>query len=265
MAELGFHLVFRTHEARVIAVDAAAQRIVAGTAHRLGEAFGVYAFRAAGDHLHVGAFCDRKAAGRFAKALGSSLTQTLGLRSAFAPTYLEPMLDQDHVERVFGYIHRNAEKHEVGNDPTHEASSIQALLGLRMAPNAFLLRIRTKLPGVNRRLLLSILGIDELEPCVRVELLADAAAGAVGLARLDESDLASMARAAAVRLALPTVTLPGIAEALGLSERSVRRLRSAPPNPQLERMIALRMGHRTALGDRARLDLPLTKRAAGGR
>ncbi|MES2643651.1 MAG: hypothetical protein V4850_29465 [Myxococcota bacterium] len=258
MPPLGFHLVFRAVDSRVLASDPAAQRALAVTTHRVGEGFGLYAFRAAGDHFHVTALCDRAAAGRFAQALGSALTQALDLPSGFAPTFLKPMEHQGHVEEAFAYVHRNAEKHGVGNDPLHEGSSLPGLLGLRLVPPGFIPRVRRLLPRVHRAQLLGLLGVVELEPCVRVDLLADAAAGAVGLAALDRGALSTRGRAAAVRLALPTVPITAIAEALDLTERSIRRLRveRAEPEPELDRMIALRMGHRSGLGDRARLDLP---------
>ena len=256
MRPLGFHLVFRANDSRVVAPDKAAQRALATTTHRIGEAFGLYAFRAAGDHFHVAALCDRARAGQLAQALGSALTQVLDLPAGFAPTYLKPMLDQAHVEEVFSYVHRNAEKHGVGNDPTHEASSLPSLLGLRIVPQGYIPRVRSLLPRVHRGQLLGLLGVTALEPCVRVDLLADAAAGAVGLPALDRTAPSNRARAAAVRLAVPTVPIAAIADALHLAERTIRSLRATDPVPDLERMITLRMGHHDALGDRARLDLP---------
>jgi hypothetical protein len=263
MQPLGFHLVFRARDSRVIAPDIAAQRTLAVTTHRIGERFGVYAFRAAGDHLHVAALCTREDAGHLAQALASALTQALDIACGFAATFLRPMLHQGHVEENFRYIHRNAEKHGVANDPTHEASSLQALLGLRVAPAGFLPRVRAALPRVHRGQLLALLGVDALEPCVRVDLLADAAAGALGRAALDTSGESNRARAAAVRLAGPIVPPAALAATLGVCDRSVRRWRSAPADPALERIIALRIGHRTALGDRARLDLPPPAARAG--
>ncbi len=262
MRPLGFHLVFRAVDSRVIAPDTAAQRTLAVTTHRVGEAFGLYAFRAAGDHFHVAAQCDRPSAGRLAQALGSALTQALDLSSGFGPTFLKPMTNQAHVEETFAYVHRNAEKHGVGNDPMHEASSLPGLLGLRLVPPGFIPRVRSLLPRVHRGQLLGLLGVDALEPCVRIELLADAAAGAVGLPTLDGTLLSTRARASAVRLALPTVPISALADALDLTERSVRRLRTWNQEPDLDRMVGLRMGHRAALGDRARTDLPPKARVA---
>lgn len=257
MPPLGFHLIFRANDSRVIAPDRAAQRALALTMHRIGERYGLYAFRASGDHLHTSNVCGRAEAGAFAQAVASALTQALAITVGFAETYLKPLADQRHLEENFNYIHRNAEKHGVGNDPTHEASSIQALLGLRIAPPAYIPRVRTLVPRLNRAQLLKLLGVTALEPCVRLDLLSDAAAGAIGLAALDDTEPARRARAAAVRIALPTIPPAAIADALQLSERSIRRIRQAPADPPLERMVALRMGHHSALGDRARLDLPL--------
>ncbi|MDP2308775.1 MAG: hypothetical protein Q8P18_22325 [Pseudomonadota bacterium] len=199
---------------------------------------------------------------RVAQAVASALTQALRIPVGFATTFVKPMLDQSHVEDAFTYVHRNAEKHGVGNDPTHEASSLQALLGLRVAPPGFIPRVRALLPRVHRGQLLKLLGVADLLPAVRVDLLADAAAGAVGLVRLDDTTAGRRARQAAVRLALPTGPLDAVADALGLSERSMRRYRSSESGPTLERIILLRMGHRAALGDRARVDLPPAARGA---
>jgi len=266
MQPLGFHLVFRARDSRVVAPTPAAQRVLAATTHRVGERFGLYAFRAAGDHFHLAALCDRQDAGRLAQALGSALTQALDLPAGFSPAFLQPMLRQGHVEETFRYVHRNADKHGVANDPLHEASSLPSLLGLRLAPPGFITRVRSLLPRVHRGQLLALLGVDALEPCVRVDLLADAAAGAVGLPALDRSAAATRARTAAIRVANPTVPLPALAAALGLTASTVRRARApahAPADIALERMIALRMGHRSALGDRARVDLPPPAARAG--
>ncbi|MES2642821.1 MAG: hypothetical protein V4850_25280 [Myxococcota bacterium] len=256
MLPRGFHLVFRARDSRVLAPDTAAQRILAVTTHRIGERYGLYAFRASGDHLHTANLCDRAEAGHFAQCVSSALTQALSISGGFAPTFVKPMADQFHLEEVFRYVHRNAEKHGVANDPTHEASSIQALLGLRLAPPGFIPRVRALVPRAHRGQLLAMLGVGELVPAMHLDLLADAAAGAVGLAKLDDSTPARRARHAAIRLALPTTPLAAVADALALSERSLRRYRAAEADPALENIIALRMGHRAALGDRARIDLP---------
>lgn len=256
----GYHLVFRAVDSRVIAPDVASQRCLAEVIHAVGEPRGLLAFRASGDHLHVEAVCDRATAGRLGQAVASGLTQRLGL-PGFAPVYVEPLADQRHLENVFFYVLRNTEKHGVGNDPTHEASSIGALLGLRLAPEGFLTRVRRHVPRLDRDALLDILGIATLVPAFRLDVLADAAAGALGLPDLDTSARAARARSAAVRVAAPHARAAAVAGALGIAPRTERRYRSAPPDLALERAIALRTGLLLALGDRAQLDRPLIAEA----
>ena len=252
MPIIGYHIVFQTPSKRIIAPDVAAQRRLCGVVHQLGERRGVVAFRAAGDHLHVETLGDRDSAGVLAQATGSALTQALGL-PGFNPAYFEPINDNDHLERAFFYILRNAEKHGVTNDPKHEASSIQALLGLRRAPTTFLPRVRAAFPTLSRESLVKVLGLAELKPTFLLEDLADAAAASVGLATLDRSHLAFEARASACRVANGKAPTGAVAHALGVSERTVRRFRSEPPDVLLERAIAHRMGMTLALGDTARL------------
>jgi hypothetical protein len=259
MDELGYHLNFRAEDSRVLAPDVAAQRRVAEVLHAVGEGYGLLAFRAAGDHLHVAAACDRTEAGKLARSVAGQLTQRLAL-PGFLPAHFTPCRDQRHLEEVFFYVLRNAEKHGVSNDPTHEASSVGALLGMRVAPGPFLARVRRAVPALDRDLLLAIVGVRALDPLVSLPLLADAAAGAVGAVALDQSRLATAARIAAVHLGLRTASPAAVAEALDMSERSIRRHREADADAFLLRAIGLRMGLRVALGDRARVDLPVPTR-----
>ena len=259
MEPLAYHLVFRTVDGRVIAPGGAAQRTIASACHDIGERSGVVAFRASGDHLHLQAVCDRAEAGALARRVAGSLTRRLTLRG-FAPAHLTPCRHQGHVEETFFYILRNTDKHGVTNDPLHEASSIGALLGMRLVAGSFLARVRRTVPTVDRATLLAVLGVRALEESVRLDALAHAAAGAVGLPVLDRSAAATAARAAAARVALRSAAEVAVAEALGISARSLRRYRSEEATPALERAIGLRMGLHVALGDRARLDTPISAR-----
>ncbi|MFZ5480738.1 MAG: hypothetical protein ACOZNI_28515 [Myxococcota bacterium] len=248
---IGWHLTFRARDSRILAPDSRAQRMLAETVHRIGARFQLFGFRASDDHLHTVNACTRAEASAFAQALGSSLAQSFEISAGFFPCHFEAMWKQSHVDRTFSYVLGNEKKHRVDLDPLHDASSIQELLGLRLGPEGFIQRVRSKVRRVSRELLLGLLEVAGLEPAVRGEWLADAAAGAVGLAALDASDRAARARAAAVRVAAAELRPAVIADALSLSERSVRRLRAGSPDPDLERAIALRMGHRLSLGERA--------------
>lgn len=255
MEPLGHHLVFRARNSRILAPDVGTQRQLTRTLLSIGESFELLAFRAAGDHLHVELLADRARSGRFAQAAGSALTQVLD-GPGFGPVWFEPMFDQRHVERTFAYIHANTTKHGVANDPLHEASSIGALLGLVPDAGGITTRVRRHLPRTTREHLLAALAIEDIQPTVRLDILTDAAAGAVLLPTLDESAPGYRARSAAARCALTQFTPAAVAQTLGCTERAVRRMRSRPADAALERAIQLRIGLRTALGARGDPDSP---------
>jgi len=247
---LAYHLTFRAVDGRNLTPTSAACRALASLALTHGERHGLLAFRASGDHLHVLAADNRAGAGLLARTLAGALTRRLGL-PGFEPARLRPVEDRRHLENAFFYILRNADKHHADHDPVQDASSLGALLDLRVAPPAHRARVRAHLPTLTREALLPILGVAALQEAVTVDALADAAAGAVGREALDGSAEARQARAAACRVGATVLSRDAVAQALGVHERTVRRALRTPGGSALERMIRLRMGHRAALGERA--------------
>lgn len=258
MPALGYHVVFRLRDSRAIAPTVAARRRLARVVFAIGERSKLLAFRASWDHLHAQVACGRAEAGAFAQAVGSALKQVLDVPEGFSPARLTPIEDGRHLSRTFAYVLRNAEKHGLVDDPLHEASSLPDLLGLRVVGTDAIPRVRSLLPATSRPQLLDALGVPELESAFVADWLVDAAAGAMALPDLSgASDDACRARRAAARVGSGLVAPSVLADVLGVTSRTLRRLCASAPDPVLERAIPLRMGLRAAFGTRAIATAPI--------
>lgn len=252
---LAYHLAFRAWDGAPIAREPGARRVLARTVTRIGDAYGLLAFRSAGDHVHVLLATDHP--GRAAQAIASGLAQRLQVVGGFSGAWQEPVREQRHLESAFRYVLRNSTKHATRGDAMHEASAVQELLGLRLGGTGLVRRVRSMLPGIDRAVLLQALEVASLDEHVEGAWLADAAAGAVGAVSLDQAGReVTRARAAAARVAGDLAAAEAGA-LLGWSERSVYRARAAAGTPSLEKAIRLRMGLRKALGVRWELDTPI--------
>lgn len=102
---------------------------------------------------------------------------------------------------------------------------------------------RRRLPRVHEDDLLELVGGPRLhEAPLDLELLADAAAAAVGLGALDGLDPATiLARRAAVHLAMRTVPLREIAHLLGVPRRRVQRDAASPTVRSIARAVELQL------------------------
>jgi hypothetical protein len=248
---LGWHLTFRLKDSRVIAPETAARRRVARSFLEIGERFGLLAFRVVLDHAHGEFLCDREQAGQAAQAIGASITLALGLPAGFNVTYLTPIRDQRHLDATFAYILGNDRKHGTTADPLHDASVVPDLVGLRALGTGVRDRVAAHLPGRLEEAR-EALGVASLAPRFSPGHLADAAAAAVGLATLKgRSEAAVLARAAAVQVAGERLRTEVLAGLLGCDPSTVRKLRDRPVDRELVTAVALGMGLRLALGERA--------------
>ena len=234
MTALAHHLMLKLRDKRVIAPTRAARRRLARSVLDRADEFHVVAFRAADNHIHLLALCDRPAAGELARRVELSLRQP----SPFLPAHIKGVGDQDYLYSCFRYILDQERHHEIELDPLHEASALPDLLGLRSVAPAIVGRVRSRLPRIKRRALLRHLGEPDLERPVELwSRLPDAAAAALALPSLEGRSARQVeARAAAVHAAQelgPTA----IARALGCSRMTVHRLRLRTARPDLVRAV----------------------------
>ena len=241
-APIAYHLTARLTDNRVIAATPAERRELARVVYEQGEARGLVAFGAADDHLHAIAACDRMTAGDLARFLLISLRWRLQLAAEFEPCRLRPIHDQRHLDNGVRYVFRQEERHGIASDPFHDASSLADLAGLRVLGPETRARVKKLLP----RLDVGTLGLVVPAGSVAVSqhLLADATLSAAGLVHFEHNAASKVARCAAVHaLAAPS---PIVAALLGVTDRTVRRLREARPDQELLRAIKRQLAIRSA-------------------
>lgn len=263
---IGYHVVMRLEDSRIICTSASARREMSRVFYEQGELPGwLLAFRAVDTHLHALLRCTRAEAGAFARRVETSLRWRLGLEVSFDRARYKPVGDQHHLETSFPYIMRQESRHGVALDPFHDGSNLPDLIGARVllpcprhgGPGTLLGRglellgaataraVATFLPRVRRRYLLALVGIRRGPIAIELGDLADAAAAALGLAKLaGRGDARTIARLAAVHVVdAPTRQL---AEALRISTRAVQLLRATPPWQPAVRAVGLQLRMRAA-------------------
>ncbi len=249
---IGYQLVLRLQDDRVIAPHATSRRALARSVLAVGRERGLLAFGAADTHLHLLVLCDRGAAGLLARSLETALGSELELSVSFSTPAITPIHDQRHLGAAFAYVQRNARKHGIADPRTTEASSLHDLPSLRTIAPWLAERVRQALPRVRRTDLLEILAMPQLGVDGDVSGdLPDACAAVFGLADLaGRSTEAVRARATGVALATGLWTSGAIAAALGVTGRTVERLRLHPVAPAdlegLRRQFAWRAALRPA-------------------
>ena len=223
---IGYQLVLRATDDRVLCPDAARRRALARTTASVGLERGLLAFGAADTHLHVLAICDRPAAGKFAQALALALRPALRLPVGFDCTRITPIEDQHHLRSAFAYVQRNARRHGVADPDATEASSLHDLLGLRRSAPWLPDRVRRALPRVTRAVLVELMAVPEPADFQTPGAgLADAAAALFALPDLaGKGAEAVRARVAALSIVEALWTPEASAKALGITPRAARRL-----------------------------------------
>ncbi len=245
MSGLGFHLVFRLKDDRVVAPTPGDRRRLAHLFARLSRTLPILVWRVVDTHVHV--------LGRLGPAQVVELTRRLRLYFARAhpgvPLRLAsetPIRNQWHLVETFGYILRQDQHHAVLGDPYQEGSAVSDLLGLRVIGAVLAPRVREQLPRVRRDDLLPHLGLTALTEAADLAHLAEATCAAFALPDLcgNDSDVVA-ARAAAVH-AVEGAHAKDIATALGLCTRAVYRLRTRAVPEASSRAVRLQMGLRVA-------------------
>ncbi len=241
---LGHHLVFRLQDDRVFAPSRALRRRFAYVFARLAHDFPLLAWRVVDTHVHVLGLFDSAAVDEFARRLRIHLT---GLHPG-VPLLLSrriPIQNQWHLAEAFGYVLRQDEHHGVASDPHQEGSAVVDLLGMRLLGSPLAARVREHLPRVRREHLLNHLGVSSLEVGLAPEHLHEATCAAFAVPTLDpRSAVVVSARVAAVHAAHAELGTTGVADALQVAPRMVRRLLEVEAPPPAIRAVRLQMSLR---------------------
>ncbi len=249
---LGHHIIMRLEDDRVIAPDTASQRLLAKTVFRAARSFRLTVFRCADNHIHAQLAEQLARAMELARRIEIALSLVLGLDVPFQRARARPIANQWHFSSTFHYILNQERHHGTALDDFFEASNLPDLLGMRLIEPDAARHVRSLLPRVTRDELLGHLGgpaIDFAPKCL--DDVADSAAAAFALPTLaSRSRDSTRARAAAFGAARGLGSSNQLAAAIGVSERTVRRMRTDAGERTSDaaaiRAVELQMGLRSA-------------------
>ena len=258
MHELGFHLMFRLEDDRVIAPSAAKRRTLARPVYRVCEDCQLLCFGAADTHLHVEVTDPPERLGRLTQRLTESLRRSLRIPVRFARPHIKPLRDQHHLVNTFHYGLNQRNRHGVRSDPFLDASSLPELLGMRNFPTDSLRRVREFLPRLTRDDLLPHLWPPQLPdrprppadllPSVQLIDACDAAAGAFGLGSLAGSSNEALAASATLaQLAAGQLSVREQRAQLGCSKTRHWRLKKRNVTPAQAYALGLQLSLRAWL------------------
>jgi hypothetical protein len=246
---LGYHIMLRLTDDRVLAPSTAERRTLARQVFRAARPFAMTAFRAADNHVHLEVIGDERAAIEVARRTKIALVTGLGLEVAFERARLKPIFDQAHLGAVVGYMFNQEAHHGIGCDPWFDASNLLDLLEMRLI-GAHTRGVFTELlPRFDRNRLLGFFRAGPIDAApIDVCDLADAAAAAFALPALAGRSVTTVrARRAAVQAVRAHHTTAEIAAALGVEPRSVRKLATCRAEAAAVRAVELQMRLRSAL------------------
>jgi hypothetical protein len=240
---LAQHIRLRRKDNSVIAPTTCAQRIVARAVLERGETFGLLAFSAADTHVHMKSACSHAEGEEYARQVEISITKQLG-GAGFAEAKVDPIAEQWHLHNLCDYILRQDRRHGIEHlDPLRECSNLPDLLGARLLGAYTLGNLKRALPRWRRDDFLRLIGVSELEPADGpLELLREAAAAAIC-----RPELAGNARevtaglTAAAKVAEGLLPRARLATLLGVSRRTVYRLKDREADPALVHAIRLQL------------------------
>lgn len=266
---LAFHVTMRLSDDRHVAPTVEALRRASWVIDGVAARRGLLIYRVVDTHLHALVAAPRDEVGRVARAVESGLRQALAIPVPFEAARVRPVRDPRHLGNAVRYVLTQEQRHGVRLDPLHEGSNLCDLLGLRLLPGGSVCRARLMrlLPRLCSADLRRFLGV-EGDPHVTLalpELAASACAALAIPSLLGRSDLATLARHAAVHAAadVAEASAAQLAGALFLTERSVHRLRSCPPDRALlhavRGQLLLRSSLRRGLRAAERTPTPFTE------
>ncbi len=262
MEAIGYHLMFRLLDDRVLVPSTAKRRLLARVTYRMAEPAGLVVFGVADTHLHLALRASRARAGKLAHDLCCALHFAVEPQQLFERTRIKPIETQRHLENVVGYAFRQKWHHGIQVDALRDGTSLPELLGLRVLSASIVMRVRELLPRMRRQDLLQLLGLPALEAVDSLEpdldspgMVLDAAAGAFGLPALGgRSKDARSAAAALLRLPAPADLRRAFIAELSLDRSTVWRLGRASVPAEHLRALRLQLGLRRWLAEHGRRD-----------
>ena len=252
---LGYHVRLRLTDDSVIASTPAERRVLARVVLAQGQACSLLGFGLADNHLHLVVACrDRGTAVEAARRIELSLVRRLPVTATFQHAYLKPIEDARHLYNAFAYSLSQDQRHELGSDPTREATNLPDLLGLRVLGAATRIQVRRFLPRVRRADLLRLLGVGEVAPASEpIDQLREATLAAAGLPELGAPTReVTAARRAAVAVAAGRLRVGALQELLATSARTIRRSAHLSADGELVAAIRRQLDLRGRLGARLR-------------
>lgn len=246
---LGFQVIFRTPQGRVLAPNVASRRKIARAIQRVGRKRGLIGFGVADTHGHAGLIATTQQVGAFIHDLRLVLRHTLHLE--IGPPTVKPVHDVWHAMQLIGYMHRQGEHHGVDRDVFLEATSLPDLVGLRVCAPWLADRVATELPRFEGCTLPVRWSSAPFGHGIALAHLADAAAAVFALPDLQSrTSEAVLVRRAAVHAAAEFTSFQ-VANALGIAERTVREIRSQAVDPTLIQTVRRAVSVRVAAAELA--------------
>lgn len=237
----GFHVISHRVGWGLLARDIDDRRTLARTVLDIGQRYELLVFAAPDTHMHCVVHCDRRRAGRFARAVEAALTVVMDYPDGFAPAAIRPVENPGHRTHLRDYVLGQFDHHGVQADPLREASNLLDLLGARLTGAHTRAPVRRHIPRTTRGHLLRHAGLESLPDTIASEFIPQA----IAVASADVTALKTRrARDAGIHLLRRRgLSTPNIATLIGTSPRTARRvLESAPDGDALvavERAAAL--------------------------
>ena len=252
---LGYHVRLRLTDDGVIASTPGERRVLARVVIAQGQAHNLLAFGLADNHLHIVVARDDPASTvELARRIELSLGRRLPLSATFQRAYLRPVEDARHLYNAFAYALRQDQRHDLGCDPTRDATNLPDLLGLRVLGAMTRIQVRRFLPRVRREDLLRTLGVADIIPSSDpISHLRDATLAAACLSELGRPTReTTAARRAAVAVAARRLSARHLRELLATSARTIRRITHLPADGELVAAIRRQLHLRGQLETRLR-------------
>jgi hypothetical protein len=246
MEPIGYHVMCRFKDRRVIAPTPEARRLVSRIILEKATGLRLLALNGADNHLHQELVEPRAVCGKLIHRIETSVRARLKIPVGWDDPEFKPIWNQGHLYHAFGYILDQEPRHGLARDPFHEATNLSDLLGLRVLGAYTANHVREYLPRINRVDLLRHLGVEALhEAAGPPSLVVPATLAASGLQDLTARDAEGRrARHAAMEVVGGQLPRARLAEMLGVDRRTLQRMNGSEADRRLVRAIKLQLGLR---------------------